>query len=935
MLLTNLDELHHAVRRIALDINTLMTAAEDRLDSTSKNEEILALINLKKCVQSAASVISSASTSLGLDYSEHFSVVPGSDFEDCFPSQPSPTMLRWMSSNTVYEFAEDHDTNKDIHGGRVSPGKTVALSNVAEDIHNSDSDSDLEYEIVQALMFSGKEKLAAADLGGAERLFRNCLSRMPSSGSLASIRRSSRTEKSEVISILLEIYLKQENWSEAQSLLIRKMALGSRGISKDDGQGLSDMLTLVQVLFRKQAHAEALLYGRRALKGYRKLGSAGTAGVERALRLLIQVCHADHNVDEEEAYSAILDKHLATAPPVLDQPAADPVLTTKLQTSPFSLNFNDRLKRGDPHQFPAATINPNELSTKTEISPILPLPPITKTILQSGDVTVTPSSEFSSEWPINPQDQDGLIAKDLKRNSEFAHENASSIQLSARRSPSHIRADPVVSKEHYEGGDAPTIIHLPIVRSAKEQAIVWTSKEGTTSHRAASDAPSSIHRIESEMQTLLQSERFDDEVSVDHMDDQQINVRAGSRSSHFSTRDEPSPPLVANFDMKRDDNSSLSEFSTASEGFANLIPSSKDVAQEKEIDVGNTVSPGPFMDTDAVPPNYHESALEGEASRGKEEAKLTENFHPNKDEDPSNAQNWFYNTMGGLAERGVLTDIDGGEYDPFSYTNKLSTPIEPARPHSFAATNKEDLDLSTPTGLAVGDDDSFLVDAEVSTKPTPPRPSRKRRRRHKHGASTGSSEYGTVTTEPFASNVIHGEDGMTKGQASSETSMEAMFSGMESTTSQLEAGNWGFNNNRATILEEELEKEKANQPHPHVLCRSYSAPQLTYCFDASRYNVDGILTWLHYSGLTRTSTHSGKSTGNDATTTHAELADAGGDGDYVDWLRDLRARLSIIRARRQGLIFPPMTVVPLIPEPQQKKLVLIGDGAVGKTALLR
>jgi hypothetical protein len=48
---------------------------------------------------------------------------------------------------------------------------------------------------------------------------------MPSSGSLASIQRPPRAEKSEVISVFLEIYLKEEKWSEAQPLLIRKMAL--------------------------------------------------------------------------------------------------------------------------------------------------------------------------------------------------------------------------------------------------------------------------------------------------------------------------------------------------------------------------------------------------------------------------------------------------------------------------------------------------------------------------------------------------------------------------------------------------------------------------------------------------------------------------------------------------------------------------------------
>jgi hypothetical protein len=51
---------------------------------------------------------------------------------------------------------------------------------------------------------------------------------------------------------------------------------------------------------------------------------------------------------------------------------------------------------------------------------------------------------------------------------------------------------------------------------------------------------------------------------------------------------------------------------------------------------------------------------------------------------------------------------------------------------------------------------------------------------------------------------------MTKGPASSEISMRSIFSGMGSATSQSKEGNGQFNNSRATLLEEELEKEKAD-----------------------------------------------------------------------------------------------------------------------------
>ena len=102
-----LDELHESIHRIAFDINTRMVTLQSLVESTTKHEHIQTLTNLRNCVQSAASVVSSASTALGIDHADQFSVAYGSEFGDYFPPQSSETMLRWVSSNTVYEFDED------------------------------------------------------------------------------------------------------------------------------------------------------------------------------------------------------------------------------------------------------------------------------------------------------------------------------------------------------------------------------------------------------------------------------------------------------------------------------------------------------------------------------------------------------------------------------------------------------------------------------------------------------------------------------------------------------------------------------------------------------------------------------------------------------------------------------------------------------------
>jgi len=256
-------------------------------------------------VKSAASVVSSASTTLGVENSGRLSVTYGSEFGDCFPPEPSETMLRWISSNTVNEFEEEKDTESSFSGPKPASGKSLELVDESQDSDQSDSDGELEAEIIQSLLRRGKDKLASQEFEDAERHFRNCLSRASSNGSSVSLHRLVGPT-SEIMTLLLTTYRHQEKWDEAHSLLIEKIAVESRGSSKSNQGVLADMLTLVEVLFQKSAYAEALLHGRRALKSYRKLGSEGIFGVQDSLKLLCKVCKAAGNHDEEDAYGAIL-----------------------------------------------------------------------------------------------------------------------------------------------------------------------------------------------------------------------------------------------------------------------------------------------------------------------------------------------------------------------------------------------------------------------------------------------------------------------------------------------------------------------------------------------------------------------------------------------------------------------------------------------------
>jgi hypothetical protein len=224
-------------------MNNLQAAAESDAGKT----QLLALSNLRNCVQSAASVVSSASTTLGLEHTDHFSVTYGSEFGDCFPSEPEETMLRWISSNTVYEF-ENNPTAVVSSRRRVSVLEDAQAVGDDTGLDISDSDSDLEVEMCQALMARGKKLFQADDLEVAERLFRNCLARL----SKKPLRFSHRISKSimEAMELLVHVCLKQERWDEAESLLLEKTTLKSRDESGDNDNVLSDMLTLIDIITR-------------------------------------------------------------------------------------------------------------------------------------------------------------------------------------------------------------------------------------------------------------------------------------------------------------------------------------------------------------------------------------------------------------------------------------------------------------------------------------------------------------------------------------------------------------------------------------------------------------------------------------------------------------------------------------------------------------
>lgn len=133
------------------------------------------------------------------------SIAYESDFGDCFPLEPGETMLPWISSNTVYEFEEEGGTASSLPRLKVETGKSLELVEEGRESDQSDSDGELEAEIIQSLLRRGKDKLASQEFEDAERHFRNCLTRVSSNGTTLCLHRL-HGSKSEIMALLLATY---------------------------------------------------------------------------------------------------------------------------------------------------------------------------------------------------------------------------------------------------------------------------------------------------------------------------------------------------------------------------------------------------------------------------------------------------------------------------------------------------------------------------------------------------------------------------------------------------------------------------------------------------------------------------------------------------------------------------------------------------------
>lgn len=276
-----LSDLTTAVRRLAEDVNERMKALENCVISRDTESEMATLKNMKNCVRSSAKIASSASSwSLSTDAAES---VAASDLHDIWPLDLNPNTLAWVASTSNIDLTRAPS----LHSIPIMPLPTA---------DQSDSDDEMEAEIVHLHLEQGHEELLLGNFATAERLLQKGVRRLKSSRS----QRQNLSMHADGLENLVTLYREQERWEDTKDTIIERLALLSRTATADSTEVLKERLFLADVLIKLHDPVQARLHARACVKAYRKLGPPGYEGLKSSLSMMIEICSREDDVDGEE-----------------------------------------------------------------------------------------------------------------------------------------------------------------------------------------------------------------------------------------------------------------------------------------------------------------------------------------------------------------------------------------------------------------------------------------------------------------------------------------------------------------------------------------------------------------------------------------------------------------------------------------------------------
>lgn len=312
---SSLEGLCRAIKESVRRMNHRISFMETNAVSTGRGaDELRHLHNRRDCMRAAAEVVSSASTVFGLD--DRISTSAPSDFNEVFPPNPSEPMLRWFGEVEPSEYEEPDVALESARWGTLNvltaPGlahgfdaSSVVLS--THNVEDSDSDGEMEAEIVQLQLEKGRLELQSGNFEGAEKMLRNGLIRLNRYRS----RHFSPELKLSVSHALLNTYSQQGNWEKAKEVTTERLAILSGHNFENSDQYLDEILSLADILLRMGDSVQARVYTRKCLKAYREQGDRGREGLEQSLCLMIAICQSENNPEDEEAFKLLLTHSMA------------------------------------------------------------------------------------------------------------------------------------------------------------------------------------------------------------------------------------------------------------------------------------------------------------------------------------------------------------------------------------------------------------------------------------------------------------------------------------------------------------------------------------------------------------------------------------------------------------------------------------------------
>ncbi|KAK5682779.1 GTP-binding protein Rho1 [Elasticomyces elasticus] len=368
--LPTLSELQAGVRRIALEMNERIAKLQATIMSEQDVRQEAAFGRLRECVKSAASIVSSASTILAPETGEAADVL--SDFGDCFPEQ-SEMLSRWVQSAALQEEYDDRAT--------LRPPESVAdLAMIGDSGGESeDSDVDLESEITMLIYENAKKKSTSGDRSAAERMIQKCLSRLTGAGGRdRSIRHADgQPLEIHVLTSLYVLYTEDSRWLDAQGMLVKRMQLQERMTPQNPSSVTSDTFDLAQLLFRQGKNAESELHARRALKEFRKHSDVRSAA--KCVDLITEICEKEGREDDGEAYKELKVRILGIEPKnknnaasqkaeIEAEPGAEPSVTTTSGAQSSSVDIGGDVGKGESEHVAQLIVEKEAFSTDRNVA---------------------------------------------------------------------------------------------------------------------------------------------------------------------------------------------------------------------------------------------------------------------------------------------------------------------------------------------------------------------------------------------------------------------------------------------------------------------------------------------------------------------------------------------------------------------------------------